>query len=521
MNVQEIVNGWLFDYVCYIAWHEFSTNGEVGKEIRRFLDCIWKSGNNFDYNIRERRNLLLLVQILCALSDEVQLNSLTHIIEIFDLLYSPDKGPSIDKEMVSKTRRMLVAEAVLVCCKEGDFEKARAVYQHHQVDIDEEDDKLKIVNEFLESEEEKHPDFYDQSYKQMIDQIVLLLCSTYESFKTPMLIEAGEKYIQVYTDHTKQYESEKGDDASDEASEKSSTCGDFSPSATKEKEQVVTRSGSIASSKLLKSSASGSCEETKSLASTSAAFSQQNGKASERKARSSKKPTSVVRSEKRVGSPRAANELVTSAKKSKATSSEKEGERQSDENSVTTAKTPESNQRVNKENGSIYDYSSSSPKPVVKPSKRKLFNEENEETFEISGISDDDDEQQSNTPAFLNRINSKASTSRRHQTTVDSGSEVESDSSNASQQGPSTNRAGRSRHYRGKHQRKRRKWTPDEEIRFFKAVNKYGEGNWRKILSVCKFPKRTNVDLKDKWRNMLQKGQVTQFEKLLKEEEKS
>ena len=61
-----------------------------------------------------------------------------------------------------------------------------------------------------------------------------------------------------------------------------------------------------------------------------------------------------------------------------------------------------------------------------------------------------------------------------------------------------------------KHRRPIRKWS-DEEVEIFKReVHKYGKGNWKAILQKNKnvFNGRTEVDLKDKWRNLEKYGLV-------------
>lgn len=52
--------------------------------------------------------------------------------------------------------------------------------------------------------------------------------------------------------------------------------------------------------------------------------------------------------------------------------------------------------------------------------------------------------------------------------------------------------------------RKRRFWSNLEEDTLRAGVQKYGIGNWKLILNMYKdiFDDRTEVDLKDKWRNM-------------------
>ena len=47
----------------------------------------------------------------------------------------------------------------------------------------------------------------------------------------------------------------------------------------------------------------------------------------------------------------------------------------------------------------------------------------------------------------------------------------------------------------------RKPWSRDETVEFYKAVQKFGEGNWSNIKSHIKTV-RTNVQLKDRWRNM-------------------
>ncbi|GAV58619.1 Myb_DNA-binding domain-containing protein, partial [Cephalotus follicularis] len=52
--------------------------------------------------------------------------------------------------------------------------------------------------------------------------------------------------------------------------------------------------------------------------------------------------------------------------------------------------------------------------------------------------------------------------------------------------------------------RKRKPWSLEEEDALFKAVEKFGKGNWKLILNSNRhlFVQRSEVDLKDKWRNM-------------------
>ncbi|KAL1565764.1 hypothetical protein AAHA92_01449 [Salvia divinorum] len=57
----------------------------------------------------------------------------------------------------------------------------------------------------------------------------------------------------------------------------------------------------------------------------------------------------------------------------------------------------------------------------------------------------------------------------------------------------------------GKRRRKARKWSLDEEQALRNGVERFGKGCWKRILDEYKneFDGRTDVDLKDKWRNMI------------------
>ena len=63
---------------------------------------------------------------------------------------------------------------------------------------------------------------------------------------------------------------------------------------------------------------------------------------------------------------------------------------------------------------------------------------------------------------------------------------------------------------RSKPRRQRKKWS-DEEVDILKReVRTYGKGNWKLILLLHKdvFHGRTEVDMKDKWRNLEKYGEV-------------
>lgn len=56
---------------------------------------------------------------------------------------------------------------------------------------------------------------------------------------------------------------------------------------------------------------------------------------------------------------------------------------------------------------------------------------------------------------------------------------------------------------------KRKRWSEEEEQMLINGVKEYGEGKWAEILEHYGFSAmRTNIDLKDKWRNLKKRGLV-------------
>jgi hypothetical protein len=55
----------------------------------------------------------------------------------------------------------------------------------------------------------------------------------------------------------------------------------------------------------------------------------------------------------------------------------------------------------------------------------------------------------------------------------------------------------------------RRRWTESEESLLIDGVKRFGRGKWKKILEHYNFNNRTEVNLKDKWRNMVKFGYVS------------
>ncbi|KAI0242606.1 hypothetical protein LSAT2_012360 [Lamellibrachia satsuma] len=59
--------------------------------------------------------------------------------------------------------------------------------------------------------------------------------------------------------------------------------------------------------------------------------------------------------------------------------------------------------------------------------------------------------------------------------------------------------------------RVRSRWLPSEEELLFRGVVNFGTGQWVLIKKKYDFLGRTNVDLKDKWRNMKKNGRVEEL----------
>ena len=59
-------------------------------------------------------------------------------------------------------------------------------------------------------------------------------------------------------------------------------------------------------------------------------------------------------------------------------------------------------------------------------------------------------------------------------------------------------------------------WKREEELELVKLVELYGQGSWQEILNCGNFKNRSNVHLKDKWRNLCRNGKLQELQEALK-----
>ncbi len=59
--------------------------------------------------------------------------------------------------------------------------------------------------------------------------------------------------------------------------------------------------------------------------------------------------------------------------------------------------------------------------------------------------------------------------------------------------------------------RQRVKWTDQEIENLVRGVKECGEGHWKEIMAKYTFVNRSNIDLKDKWRNLTRRYHVEEL----------
>jgi len=130
----------------------------------------------------------------------------------------------------------------------------------------------------------------------------------------------------------------------------------------------------------------------------------------------------------------------------------------------------------------------------VQQPKQEPDEEDEEEEEEEEDIEDDDEEEEEDGGSLFT---GRASRRKADQIAFDDSEDAPPPRKRRARGAPSTARIHRVQ------------WSMEEKDMLREGVSAYGLGKWAEILKAYDFHKhRTNVDLKDKWRNMVKHGEA-------------
>ncbi|XP_048247690.1 uncharacterized protein LOC124149161 isoform X1 [Haliotis rufescens] len=206
-TIESTVNEWLLDFACYTAWKEFREKRAVDAFSTRDLiqGVLCRPIKNS--SVKKSRVQLLL--ILCKLSDgedydarytsNSNLTVLEEVLASFDsIIKGYDMSTNIRKQ-APKKRVAIMMQAVYVCCRAGDFDLAKEVFNRQWCDLDEtEKAKKSVVQTVLKSKNSKHKDLVKETYRSFLDvmeEFLHLVIDTIEHIEEPFLLKLAKAYV--------------------------------------------------------------------------------------------------------------------------------------------------------------------------------------------------------------------------------------------------------------------------------------------------------------------------------------
>ncbi|XP_046562772.1 myb-like protein F isoform X2 [Haliotis rubra] len=208
-SIESTVNEWLLDFACYTAWKEFREKGAVDAFATRDLiqGVLCRPLKNS--SVKKSRVQLLL--ILCKLSDgedydarytsTSNLTVLEEVLASFDSIIKGYDTSSNVRMQSAKHRVAIMTQAVYVCCRAGDFDLAKEVFDRQWSDPEEtEKAKKSVIQAVLKSKNSKHKDVMKETYRSFLDimqNFLHLIIDTHEYIEEPFLLKLARAYAET------------------------------------------------------------------------------------------------------------------------------------------------------------------------------------------------------------------------------------------------------------------------------------------------------------------------------------
>ncbi|XP_013420132.1 telomeric repeat-binding factor 2 [Lingula anatina] len=207
LEVMSMINRWLLDFVCYSAWQEFITQGRIDISASRdFIQGILGKCSNASKTTLHSSKIRLIV-LLCKLSDgqeydtqyndnqEDQKTVLEYALVAFNKLLSSLQLSDGKKKSSERIVDLISLQAVFVCCRDNNFDLAKAVYKRLWKNVKCSSHKAEI-DAVLLSKDVENKILRKHSYESLLENVQTFLQPIVDSFKTPFIISMAKQVLE-------------------------------------------------------------------------------------------------------------------------------------------------------------------------------------------------------------------------------------------------------------------------------------------------------------------------------------
>ncbi|XP_041369231.1 telomeric repeat-binding factor 1-like [Gigantopelta aegis] len=201
------INGWVLEFVCKRVWQELKETHQVKLTSVDYVQGVL--GEDFD-KTPHHTCLIHLLLVMCKLMDG----------EKYDTRYGDEYGPTVLEQVASsfsclighrmildcenivcksnEYKTLIMKQAVFVCCRDGNFEMAKEVFTRQWNDVDESAlEAKKEVLEVLMSEDAQHETLMSDSYETFLDEMITFLDEIFRRLPEPFLFKLARSYDPV------------------------------------------------------------------------------------------------------------------------------------------------------------------------------------------------------------------------------------------------------------------------------------------------------------------------------------
>ncbi|XP_053406906.1 telomeric repeat-binding factor 2-like [Mercenaria mercenaria] len=506
-DTSPVVNKWILDYYTYYAWEEFKRDRTISSSTLDSISGILSKTWEGDEQGNDKK---LFLTILSRLKDGSDIHMrydescddtpLEDLIPHFtNLVYL-----QIDNKLQKEGELLFTVikyEAVQACCRAGEFEKAQEVFDRLQLQKMKDKKYTKMAKGLKDQIKERDKET-EMSYDGFVTAMIEYLQLIADSFEEPTIVAAAKVFMEKQVCHHNKNDKDSESqsiipdreilDELEKSTHGNKNNNNSGTKADKErlrklwdykiKDMFGDESPPEKKSRSARSGVSKSpCKEppTSSGAVSRTSTPKKDGSGSFKVP--SEKPSSADGSQSRTSTPKkkdgSGSFKVPSKKPTTAdgshsrTSTPKKPGSEEDRSPFKQLTTSRGSSLTPKKSGPV-----STVSPVQRPSLAERYGEDS--------------------PEFRYRKNKGRID--RHEPVMSS-----TRCSYGSEAGDNISEMEVSSVYGSR----KRKWTNDEMLEFYDAVNTFGVGKWAQIKEYLNTT-RTGVMLKDKWRNMIKYGEV-------------